>query len=66
MKKKKEKMLIYSFSYTLRIIINAHKIHACRDKGPKSYIGPWVLSEDVGWSEEEQIVIKDSNFKSHE
>ena len=65
MKKKKEKMLIYSFSYTLRIIINAHKIHACRDKGPKSYIGPWVLSEDVEWSEKGQIVIRGSNLKSH-
>ena len=25
----------------------------CRDKGPKSYIGPWALAEDVDWSEDE-------------
>ena len=38
----------------------------CRDKGPKSYIGPWVLSEDVEWSEERQIFSRYSNLKSHE
>ena len=38
----------------------------CRDKGPKSYIGPWALFEDVEWTEEEQIVIRGSNLKSHE
>ena len=37
-----------------------------RVKGPKSYIGPWALSKDIGWSEEEQIVIRNSNLKSHE
>ena len=26
---------------------------SCRDKGPKLYIGPWALAEDVGWSEDE-------------
>ena len=41
-------------------------IYICRDKGPKSYIGPWVLSEDVKWFEEGQIVIRGSNLKSHE
>ena len=24
-----------------------------RDKGPKLYIEPWVLAEDVGWFEDE-------------
>ena len=38
----------------------------CRDKGPGSYIGPQALSEDVEWSEEEQIVIRGFNLKSHE
>ena len=38
----------------------------CRDKGLESYIGLWVLSEDVEWTEEEQIVIRGSNLKSHE
>ena len=38
----------------------------CSDKGPKSYIGPWALFEDVEWTEEEQIVIRGSNLKSHE
>ena len=30
---------------------NFHYI--CKDKGPKLYIGPWVLAEDVDWSEDE-------------
>ena len=38
----------------------------CGDNGPESYIGPWALSEDVEWTEEEQIVIRGSNLKSHE
>jgi len=38
----------------------------CRDKGLESYIGPWVLSEDVEWFEEEQIIIRSSNLKSYE
>ena len=25
----------------------------CRDKDPKSYIGPWASAEDVDWSEDE-------------
>ena len=37
----------------------------CRDKGPKSYIGPWALSEDIDRSKEEQIAIKSSQLKSH-
>ena len=24
----------------------------CRGKGPKLYIGPWALAEDIGWSED--------------
>ena len=31
----------------------AHAQNICRDKGPKSYIGPWTLSENVDWSEDE-------------
>ena len=38
----------------------------CRDKSPKSYIRHWALFEDVEWTEEEQIVIRGSNLKSHE
>ena len=38
----------------------------CRVKGPNSYIGSWVLSKDVGGSKKEQIVIRNSNLKSHE
>ena len=38
----------------------------CRDKGPKSYIKPWALSEDVEWSEERHIFSRCSNLKSHE
>ena len=36
-----------------------------RDKGPRSYIGPWVLSENIEKSEEEQIIIMGFNLKSH-
>ena len=25
----------------------------CRVKGPKLYIGPWTLAEDVDWSDDE-------------
>jgi len=38
----------------------------CRDKGPKSYIGHWALSEDVELSEERHIFSRCSNLKSHE
>ena len=30
----------------------------CRGKGSKSYIGHWVLSEDINGSEEKQIIIR--------
>ena len=37
----------------------------CKDKGPKSYIGLWALSENVEWFEERQIrrqiIIRGSN-----
>ena len=36
-----------------------------RDKGPRSYIGPWVLSEDIDMSENEQTTIRSSHLKSH-
>ena len=36
-----------------------------KDKGPRSYIGPWVLSEDIDRFEEEQITIRSSQLKSH-
>ena len=47
-------------------ILNNNNNNNCRDKGPKSYIGHWALSEEVEWFEEEQIVVKGSNSKSHE
>ena len=31
-------------------LLMVHK--QCRDKGPKLYIGPWALAENVGWSED--------------
>ena len=34
-----------------------------RDKGPRSYIGPWALSKDIKRSEDKQIMIKDSQTK---
>ena len=48
------------------VVLNLGSHIYCRDKGPKSYIGPWPLSEDMEWSEEGQIVIRGSNLKSHE
>ena len=30
----------------------------CKGKGPRSYIGPWALSENIDRSEEEQIIIR--------
>ena len=38
----------------------------CKDKNPKLYIGPWALAEDVGWSEDEKIVVGVLCFASHE
>ena len=36
-----------------------------RIKGPRPYVGPWVLSKDIDRSkEEEQIVVKRSQLKS--
>ena len=36
----------------------------CWGKGPRSYIGPWVLSEDIDRSEEKQVVVKHFQLKS--
>ena len=27
--------------------------YTCRDKGSKSYIGPWTLAEDVDWFDDD-------------
>ena len=35
----------------------------CRGKGPRLYIGPWILSEDSDTSEEEQIDVRSSQLK---
>ena len=43
-----------------------NEVCSCRDKGPKSYVGPWALSEDVEWFEERHIFSRCSNLKSHE
>ena len=40
-------------------------IYNCRGEGPISYIGPWVLSEDIDKFEKEQIIIRCSQLKSH-
>jgi len=37
----------------------------CRGKDLRSYIGFWALSEDINRSEEEQIIIRCSQLKSH-
>ena len=37
----------------------------CKGKGPRSYIGPWTLSEDVNKSEDKQIIMKYSQTKFH-
>lgn len=36
-----------------------------RDKGPRSYIGPWALSEDIDRFEEDQIAIRGFQLRSH-
>ena len=59
------KIAHYIYIYIYIYIFYRH-ITYCRDKVPKSYIGPWALSKDVEWSEEGQIVIRGSNLKSHE
>ena len=38
----------------------------CRVKDPKCILGLGLLSEDVEWSEEGQMVIRGYNLKSHE
>ena len=30
----------------------------CRGKGPRSYIGPWALSENINRSEDKQVIMK--------
>ena len=37
----------------------------CRGKGPKLYIGPWALFEDVDWSEYKWTIMRVLNSKSH-
>ena len=37
----------------------------CRGEGPRSYIGPWILSEEINRFEKEQIVIRGSQLKSY-
>ena len=33
--------------------LGGNQYDSCRDKGLKSYIGPWPLAENVNWSEDE-------------
>ena len=40
-------------------------IYNCRGEGLISYIGPWILSEDIDKFEKEQIIIRCSQLKSH-
>ena len=49
----------------LLFLLNISSYTFCRDKGLVSYIGPWILSEDIDRSKEEQIVIRGSQLKSH-
>ena len=36
-----------------------------RGKGPRSYTGPWALSEDINRSEDKQVIMKYSQTKFH-
>ena len=36
-----------------------------KGEDPRSYIGPWALSEDIDRFEEEQIVVRCSQLKFH-
>ena len=38
-------------------------IQYCRGKSPRSYTGPWALSEDIIRSEDKQIIMKYSQTK---
>ena len=59
-KKKKKNLPLYSYRWDMHninlLIIQFFKIKNffCRDKGPKLYIGPWILAVDVGWSESDE------------
>ena len=44
---------IIGFNFIISIIIEMTNNIKCRDKGPRLYIGPWTLAEDVDWSENE-------------
>ena len=37
----------------------------CKGKGPKSYIGPWTLLDDINKSEEKQIIMRYPQTKFH-
>ena len=44
---------IIGFNFIISIKIEMTNNIKCRDKGPRLYIGPWTLAEDVDWSENE-------------
>ena len=47
LKEHSHKIIFYEFILSIYICM-----YICKDKGPKLYIGPWALAENVGWSED--------------
>ena len=54
-----------NFEREIIIIIINNNNNNCKDKGPRSYIGPWALSEDIDRFEEDQIAIRGFQLRSH-
>ena len=60
-------MKFYPALYKVILIFDAFQEYDYRGKGPRSYIGLWALGfiRDIDKSEEEQIIVRDSQLKSH-
>ena len=46
------KLVFFFFQETITKLVITFDYN-CRVKGPKLYIGPWTLAEDVDWSDDE-------------
>ena len=53
----------FLFSFVLVLQRIKSEVYYCRGKGPRSYIRPWALSNDINRPEDKQIMMKDSQTK---
>ena len=56
---------IAKYHYFSKLLVFYHYLRniQCRCKGPRSYIGPWALSEEINRSEEKLLIMRYSQTK---